>query len=141
MYERGSGRSIEEEGPTELKWWGGLGFVGGFITTGLLAATILGVGLGVQLGSSSRAGGSDVIGLVLGERVYNTNCASCHGPNGEGKVGPALGGGLVVEKYPFISRQIAVIENGRGAMPSFATTLTAEEIEAVALFERDKLGQ
>jgi mono/diheme cytochrome c family protein len=37
--------------------------------------------------------------------------------------------------------QIAVINEGRGAMPSFANTLTVGEIEAVALFEREKLGQ
>ena len=111
------------------------------LVTAVLAATILGVGLNIQLGTTSRAESSDVVGLVLGERVYSANCASCHGPSGAGNVGPALGAGAVVEKYPFMEDQIAVINEGRGAMPSFANTLTVGEIEAVALFEREQLGQ
>jgi mono/diheme cytochrome c family protein len=27
-----------------------------------------------------------------GQAIYKSKCASCHGPNGEGKVGPALKG-------------------------------------------------
>jgi mono/diheme cytochrome c family protein len=142
MHESGSGPEVgHEERRTELKWWGASGFAGGFIVTAVLSATILGVGLNINLGSESQVGGSDVVGLVLGERIYNTTCAACHGPTGAGNVGPALGNGVVVEKYPVLSRQIAVITDGRGAMPSFANTLTAEEIEAVAIYEREKLGQ
>lgn len=122
-------------------WWSAFGFTGSFVVTAVLAATILGVGLNVQFGSSSRAESSDVIGLVLGERVYNINCASCHGAHGQGSVGPPLGDGVVAENYPFIDEQIAVINEGRGAMPAFENSLTVEEIEAVALFEREKLGQ
>lgn len=142
MHESGPGSEVgHEERRNELKWWGASGFVGGFIVTAMLSATILGIGLNVNLGSESQVGGSDVVGLVLGERIYNTNCASCHGSTGEGKVGPALGNGAVVENYPFLSRQIAVITEGQGAMPSFANTLSTEEIEAVAIYEREKLGQ
>ena len=36
---------------------------------------------------------------------------------------------------------IEPLAEGRAAMPSFANTLTAEEIEAVAIYEREKLGQ
>ena len=126
---------------SEFKWWAGLGFVASFAVTATLAATILAVGLDVQLGSATSAGQSDVVGLVLGERIYNTHCASCHGAEGEGKVGPAIGNGVVVDAYPFVSRQIAVVTDGRAAMPSFATTLTPEQIEAVVLFEREQLGR
>jgi len=132
---------LETEDKQETFWWSASGFAGGFVVTAVLAATILGVGLNIQLGTTSRAESSDVVGLVLGERVYSANCASCHGPSGAGNVGPALGAGAVVEKYPFMEDQIAVINEGRGAMPSFAHTLTVGEIEAVALFEREQLGQ
>jgi mono/diheme cytochrome c family protein len=32
-----------------------------------------------------------------GETVYSANCARCHGPDGEGGVGPQLGDGAVEE--------------------------------------------
>jgi mono/diheme cytochrome c family protein len=77
----------------------------------------------------------------LGEAVYSENCARCHGPDGEGGVGPQLGGGAVVESFPDIEDQLTVIREGRNAMPAFGESLTAEEIEAVARYERDELGQ
>lgn len=124
----------------QVFWWSAIGFTGSFIVTALLAATILGVGLNIQLGSSGRAEATDVVGQPLGERIYDINCANCHGAQGQGSVGPALGNGLVVENYPLLADQIAVINEGRGVMPSFANSLTAEEIEAVAIFERENLG-
>jgi mono/diheme cytochrome c family protein len=76
-----------------------------------------------------------------GQEVYSQSCASCHGQDGEGGIGPQLGDGAVAEAYPDIADQIAVITNGRGNMPSFESQLTAEQIEAVATFEREALGQ
>ncbi len=104
---------LETQDKQETFWWSASGFAGGFVVTAVLAAAILGVGLNIQLGTTSRAEASDVVGLVLGERVYSTNCASCHGPSGAGNVGPALGAGVVVENYPFIADQIALISQGR----------------------------
>ncbi|OWY62111.1 hypothetical protein B7486_60180 [cyanobacterium TDX16] len=87
------------------------------------------------------ASGGDGGGGGTGQELYSQNCASCHGQDGEGGIGPELGGGAVAEAFPDIADQIAVITNGRGNMPSFDGQLTAEQIEAVATFEREELGQ
>lgn len=89
-------------------------------------------------GGGGGGGGSEE---SLGQQVYSDNCARCHGPDGEGGVGPALGGGSVVENYPDLEDQLTVIREGRNAMPAWEGTLSPEEIEAVAVYEREELGQ
>lgn len=102
----------------------------------------------------------------LGGQVYAANCASCHGPTGQGSGPfPAVGGGESVLTFPG-EEGVAAHENwvregsqtkpvgtpygdpdreggqrtveSRG-MPGFAATLTDEEIHAVVLFEREGL--
>ncbi len=75
-----------------------------------------------------------------GGAVYEARCVACHGAAGEGGVGPALGDGAVAAAYPDIADQIAVITNGRNAMPAWGEILSDEEIAAVAAYERDELG-
>lgn len=77
----------------------------------------------------------------LGQSIYEDNCARCHGPDGEGGVGPQLGDGAVVENYPDLADQITLIREGRNGMPAWDDSLTLEEIEAVAVYEREELGQ
>lgn len=74
-----------------------------------------------------------------GAEVFAGNCAGCHGASGGGGVGPALGGGAVVEAYPDPADQIEVITNGRSGMPAFGGDLTPEEIEAVTDYTRNEL--
>lgn len=130
---------FEVETTAEKAWWAGFGFLGGFFLAAFLGTLILAVGLGSS--SAATGGNADVVTLVVGERIYNTSCASCHGADGAGGIGLPLGNGAVIEKYPDINRQIRVIEEGRGAMPAFASTLTPAEIEAVAIYEREQLGR
>ena len=92
-------------------------------------------------GGDDLDGGAGGGGGGTGQQVYSQSCASCHGQSGEGGIGPKLGEGAVVEAFPDIDDQIAIIANGRGNMPSFRNQLSAEEIEAVAVFEREELGQ
>ena len=49
-----------------------------------------------------------------GAAIYATRCASCHGDDGGGSFGPALGGGVVVGRFPDPNDQIAVVTKGRG---------------------------
>jgi mono/diheme cytochrome c family protein len=77
-------------------------------------------------------------GEVSGQGIYEANCARCHGPNGEGGVGFTLGGGAVADSLT-LDGQIEVITEGRNAMPAFGEQLSAEEIEAVAVYEREEL--
>ena len=90
-------------------------------------------------GSSGAAGGS-AKGPRTGAQIYQASCAVCHGQDGEGGVGPELGGGAVVEAFPDAADQITVVTNGRGAMPSFSRTLSPQEIEAVVDYTRKDLG-
>jgi mono/diheme cytochrome c family protein len=76
-----------------------------------------------------------------GAVIFSTRCAGCHGSDGGGGFGPTLGNGVVVAKYPDPAAQVAVVTNGRGSMPSFAASLTPEQIAAVVAYTRDTLGR
>lgn len=72
-----------------------------------------------------------------GATVFADRCSGCHGPKGEGGVGPSLQG--VAERFPDVAGQIAVVTNGRGTMPAWASRLSAEEIAAVVAYTRTGL--
>jgi cytochrome c6 len=75
-----------------------------------------------------------------GASIFATRCAACHGQDGGGGFGPALRGGIVVQRYPNPADQITVVTNGKGSMPSFADSLTPEQIAEVVEFTRTGLG-
>ena len=75
-----------------------------------------------------------------GAVIFATRCATCHGADGGGSFGPALGGGVAVARFPDPNDQIAVVTKGRGSMPSFADSLTPEQIKAVVDYTRNGLG-
>lgn len=95
--------------------------------------------------------------LAEGEQVYNT-CAACHGASGGGGVGPALGGGAVVQTFPNYQDHILWVTlgsaewpadtygaqnespGGTGVMPAFGNELSPAEIIAVVRYEREVLG-
>lgn len=78
--------------------------------------------------------------LVLGRDVWGANCATCHGPEGEGGRGNRINDGRSVEKYPDVADQIAVVVNGKGnGMPAWVDRLTPAEIEAVVAYTREVL--
>ncbi|MCF2948333.1 c-type cytochrome [Paraglaciecola aquimarina] len=83
---------------------------------------------------------SAVIGdIVRGEVVYQQNCASCHGKNGEGVNAPALGNqsALAHNKDEFIRY---AIEHGRQDTPmvAFSGMLSEQDIDNVTAFIRSK---
>jgi mono/diheme cytochrome c family protein len=55
-----------------------------------LVFILLVLGLMWQAGSSGELASPEV--LAQGETIYRENCVACHGPTGEGNVGPALNG-------------------------------------------------
>jgi mono/diheme cytochrome c family protein len=77
--------------------------------------------------------------LVLGREVYAARCASCHGESGGGGAGPSVRGERIVERYPDIADQIAVVADGRNGMPAFEDVLSPEQIEAVVRYTREVL--
>lgn len=77
--------------------------------------------------------------VEAGKVIYEQECASCHGKNGEGITAPALGNQsfLAHNKDEFIRY---AIEQGRQdtPMPAFKERLTAEEIDNVTAFIRSR---
>lgn len=73
--------------------------------------------------------------LSVGQTVFKTNCISCHGRDGEGKVGP----NLADEYYKNIRKveDIARVINqgaGNGAMPAWANRLHPNEVVLVSAY-------
>jgi mono/diheme cytochrome c family protein len=102
-------------------------------------ALMLMVGLFAACGGDTPAPVADAQ-LELGRSVYNTHCASCHGTKGQGVVGPKIGSGAVVDKFPDAAAERSVVEDGRKAMPKFSSVLSSEEIDAVVRYTRELLG-
>lgn len=84
--------------------------------------------------------------MARGEKVYNSNCAACHQPNGKGAgaIKPLDGAAVVLDEDK--TKQIAVLLHGQnnGAMPSWKQ-LSDTEIAAVITFTKNhwsnKTGQ
>lgn len=82
------------------------------------------------------AGGAVVVDGAAG---YRANCASCHGGDGGGRLGPQLAD-RVVDRYPDPAAEVLVVTNGRGGMPAFGSRLTPDEIAAIVDYTRTGLG-
>lgn len=115
-------------------------------------------------GQSVGGDGPDFI--TLGESIYQggevvgVNCASCHGPNGQGQGAfPAMTG--VITTFGSCADHVEWVElgtsgfqsagrstygdtaksvGGAGNMPAFAANLTEEQLAAVVAFERVRYG-
>jgi mono/diheme cytochrome c family protein len=96
----------------------------------LLCLAVLALG-----GAAVRAQSDE--GLELGARLYAENCAMCHGPNGEGRIGATL-----AKDWPAIRPDLTVrtiIENGvpGTAMPAWGQAnggpFSETEIDALML--------
>ncbi len=75
-----------------------------------------------------------------GEAVYQKNCQSCHQKDGAGMppTFPALKGSPVAKGD--INKQVDLLLKGKGMMPAFGKTLSAEDFAAVLAFTRNSLG-
>ncbi len=116
----------------------GFSALGTFLVVVLVGVAVLGVGLDRPVRGQDGPGGGDTRTLSQGELVYESRCASCHGPAGEGGVGPAMTG--VAARYPDPADQVELVVAGRGQMPAFGEVLSPESIEAVVAYEREVLG-
>ena len=75
----------------------------------------------------------------IGKQVYAEDCASCHGENGEGGVGTALGNAAMLSLTSDAFLKFAIV-NGRDGteMPAFRETLSEDEINGVSAFLRSR---
>ena len=78
--------------------------------------------------------------FTLGKNVYLTRCVGCHGVDGSGIVGPDIRPGKVLEKYASAEAMEALVRDGLGEMPEFASKLRDEEIAGVVAYVRGGLG-
>ena len=81
-----------------------------------------------------------IVGDVeVGKRVYAEDCASCHGENGEGGTGTALGNSAMLSLSSDAFLKYAIV-NGRDGtkMPAFGEVLLEEEINGVTAFLRSR---
>lgn len=69
---------------------------------------------------------TDDAGAADGGAIFGEHCVSCHGDQG---AGPSLEGSTSP-----LADQVETIRNGQGGMPAFDSTLSEEELEAVAAF-------
>lgn len=112
---------------------------------------------GLLLVVVAACGGDTEGPLADGVRVYGRMCASCHGTQGQGGIGPALT--EVVETFPSCADHIEWVTLGStgwldahgdtygatakpvaGGMPAFGAPLGVEEIASVSAFERHRHG-
>ncbi|SAL21393.1 cytochrome c oxidase subunit II [Caballeronia telluris] len=74
-----------------------------------------------------------------GEKVYASNCAVCHQPNGKGAGAfPALDGSKIANGP--IAEHVNIVLHGKAAMPPWGTALSDVEIASVVTFERNSWG-
>lgn len=84
-----------------------------------------------------------------GEQIFAQFCASCHGAQGTGGVGPPMTGGAEAAQFPNVEDHIAFVNTGSrpgqpygtngqgtGGMPGWEGSLSEEEIRAVVEYER-----
>lgn len=71
--------------------------------------------------------------LGTGERLYTTNCASCHGPQRKGNPASGYPSLVNVDKRRDSAYVTDLISHGRGMMPAF-TQLTASDKKALVTF-------
>ncbi len=104
-------------------------------------------------GTSGTSGSTDAsavtANLELGEQVYKQRCALCHGPDGHGN-GP---GAAALNPKPrnyhdakYMSTKtdaelLAVIHNGKGAMPAWKAILNETQMKSVLMYERTFAGK
>lgn len=105
----------------------GIGLV--FLLSGLGATDSGEEDVATEEGSEESGGEEASSGDVDAEGIARDNCASCHGQDFSGGMGPALAGtGLAEDEFTSIVRE------GQGSMPAFSADQVADE-ELTALYQ------
>lgn len=101
------------------------------------------VALAPFAGCSSDTSATDVTvddeTLQRGAELYTEFCASCHGAEGGGGVGPAISDGRAADRVGGVDELSDLIANGGEQMPGLGSRLTSDQIEAISVFVLDRL--
>ena len=103
-----------------------------------LVAAVVFVVLLFTNGNGGSGNDSSGGGASTGAQLFAANCATCHGADGQGAVGPQLAG-QVTKSFPNIEDQIKFVSEGSGGMPSFAGKLSPQQIRQVVEYTRSGL--
>jgi mono/diheme cytochrome c family protein len=76
-----------------------------------------------------------------GAAIFASQCARCHGANGQGGIGPKLAQGTVTRAFDSADAELVVVTNGLDGMPAFKNQLSPEQLRAVVDFTRTELQQ
>jgi mono/diheme cytochrome c family protein len=96
-------------------------------------------GLALALAQPHAAPAADELGREVFTRIAQPSCSVCHtlkDAGASGTIGPSLD-----ELQPDEARVAQAVRDGVGVMPSFADTLTSEQIEAVAAYVASVAGK
>jgi cytochrome c oxidase subunit 2 len=85
-----------------------------------------------QEAQTQEAGTSD-----LGEQEFVGACTKCHGPQGEGLIGPALTGATVSDAESVAD----IVRNGRGEMPRVGEEWDDRQMNALTAYLRERFGE
>jgi mono/diheme cytochrome c family protein len=111
-----------------------------FVNLMEIVVAVVALGFVVMLfANQPGGGGGEASDSSPGASIYSESCASCHGADGDGGIGPALAG-EVADEFPDPADEIAVVTDGRNGMPAFDGRLTPEEIAQVVEYTRTDLG-
>jgi quinohemoprotein ethanol dehydrogenase len=100
-------------------------------TKGPAAAPGAGQGVG-HAGEAPSEPTNQTGDAAAGQTIFQDNCSTCHGSNGQGgNGGPNL---TAIASAKQLQRVIAQVTNGGGGMPAFRGTLTDQQIADVAAY-------
>ena len=81
-----------------------------------------------------RRADQSATGSALGAEMWDGVCAKCHGPDGEGGIGPRLAGSPTLADADAIEQ---IVRNGRGEMPAVGSEWSDEQIAALTTYLRE----
>ncbi len=93
---------------------------------------------GALLAACGGSGDESFTPPKSGAAIYSTYCATCHGKQGQGFVGPALTD--MALKYPNVADEVSIVTNGKGQMPAWVGRLTAKQIATVVDYTRTEFA-
>ena len=101
----------------------------------LTAVLTLAIGLVGITGATAQSATDDPAQVAAGQVVFESNCVRCHGADG---LGTATGRPLtgIADQEADRLVHIASVTDGKGNMPAWGGSLTAEEIDAAVSYVR-----